>query len=173
MRGADEAEQWFTACYGEYADAIFRFCLAKTSNRDVALDLSQESFTKLWDHVRGGSRDIGNPRAFLFTIARNTVTDYWRKKKTDALDPMLEAGAEPAAPDATPLEAEYREALALIDTLDEPYREAVYLRHVEELPPRDIADILGEEVNTVSIRITRGMKQLRERLGRGPSAQEP
>ena len=121
-------------------------------------------FTKLWDHVRDGQQEVGNARALIFTIARNSITDYYRKKKTDSLEPLLEIGIEPESDDNPSHNAEYAEALAAIKHLDEPYQEAVYLRYVEELPPRDIARITGEKVNTVSIRITRGMKQLREQL---------
>ena len=164
----EKLNAWFTACYDEYADPLFRFCLLKTSSRDVALDLSQEVFVKLWDQVRdGGAYDpkkIGNVRALLFTIARNQVIDYYRKKKTDSLEPMLDAGFEPEAHDNPSETAAYQEAVRAINNLDEPYREAVYLRYVEELPPRDIAAVTGEKVNTVSIRITRGMKQLRDNL---------
>ena len=155
---------WFLECYETYADGVFRFCLMKTSDRDVALDLSQEAFTKLWDHVRSG-KDVKYPKALLFTITRNLVIDYYRKKKEVSLDERIEAGIEPAARDATTeTEASYEEALAAIRSLEEPYQEAVYLRYVEELNRRDIAAVTGEKPNVVSIRFTRGMKMLREKM---------
>lgn len=158
-----KAEQQFQGWYEEFSDPLFRFCFSKTSNRETALDLTQETFARLWDEVVKG-KDIAHPRALLYTIARNLITDHYRKKKSDSLDTLLEAGAEFGLPARAEVDVAYSEALHAINELDEVYREAVYLRYVEELPPREIADITGESVNVISVRITRGMQQLREHL---------
>lgn len=162
MQGS--ADEWFEECYAEHADSIFRFAYAKVSDREVALDLAQESFMRLWDQVRDGAA-MEHPRAFLFTVVRNLVIDHYRKKKTASLDAMVEDGREFAGNAASPeTDAAYHEALGAILALEEPYRDVVYLRYVEEIPPREVAEVLGESVNAVSIRITRGMKKLRETL---------
>lgn len=156
-------EQRFEGWYRDYADGIFRFCLAKTSNREVALDLSQEAFTRLWDQLALG-KDIAHPRAFLYTVSRNLIIDHYRKRKEESLEVLQDAGRKFGAPENSELGSAYQEALAHIERLEEPYREAVYLRYVAELPPRDIAEVTGESVNVISVRITRGMKQLRSIL---------
>ena len=163
-QGNNAVNDWFNECYDCYADSIFRFCLVKVSNREIALDITQETFTRLWDMIRN-DKEIQHPRALLFTIARNAITDFYRKKKEDSLENVLAAGVEPAASATAEEEADYTIALEAIQNLEEPYREAVYLRYVEELPPREIARATGEPVNVISIRITRGMKQLRAALG--------
>jgi RNA polymerase sigma-70 factor (ECF subfamily) len=157
-------DDWFNECYECYEDSIFRFCLVKTSSREVALDLVQETFTRLWDMIRD-NKEIEHPRALLYTIARNAITDYYRKKKTDSLESLVDAGHEPSVPARAETDAEYEHVLSAIQKLEEPYKEVVYLRYVEELPPRDIATALQEPVNVISIRITRGMKKLRAALG--------
>ena len=157
-------DDWFNECYECYADSIFRFCLVKTSSREVALDLAQETFTRLWDMIRD-NKEIEHPRALLYTIARNAITDYYRKKKSDSLESLVDTGHEPSVPARAETDAEYEHVLSAIQKLEEPYKEVVYLRYVEELPPRDIAIALGEPVNVISIRITRGMKKLRAALG--------
>lgn len=154
---------WFDTCHEEYGDAIFRFCLAKTSRREVALDMTQEVFMRLWDEARGG-KHIAHPRALAYTIARNLIIDFYRKKKTDSLDTLIEGGLEFGESASAETKSAYQEALEAINSLPEQYREAVYLRYVEELPPREIANIIGESVNVISVRITRGMRALRSRL---------
>lgn len=62
------------------------------------------------------------------------------------------------------IEAEAEYLIRKIGELDEPYQHAVYLRCVEELKPREIAEILGESANVVSVRISRGLGQLRSLL---------
>jgi DNA-directed RNA polymerase specialized sigma24 family protein len=62
------------------------------------------------------------------------------------------------------MSASAAEIVRLAGQLEEPYREAVLLRHVEALMPREIAAITGESENVISVRITRGMQKLRELL---------
>ena len=70
-----ELEQKFNELYENNADSVFRLCLFKTSNREVALDLSQDIFTKTWGYLAVGN-EVENLRAFLFTVARNRIKDY-------------------------------------------------------------------------------------------------
>jgi RNA polymerase sigma-70 factor (ECF subfamily) len=116
-------------------------------------------------------KKINNHRTFIFTIARNIIIDWYRKKKSVSLDAILEGvGAADKSSFAavaredveTEAEAEYM--IRQISTLEEPYQHAVYLRCVEELKPREIAEILGESANVISVRISRGLSQLRSRL---------
>ena len=62
------------------------------------------------------------------------------------------------------IEAEAEYLIRKISELDEPYQNAVYLRCVEELKPREIAEILNESANVISVRISRGLEQLRSML---------
>ncbi|MEQ1891697.1 MAG: sigma-70 family RNA polymerase sigma factor [Planctomycetota bacterium] len=57
--------------------------------------------------------------------------------------------------------------LDALASLDEPYRTAVGLRYLEDLPPRTIAKKLGLPVNTVRTHVRRGLAELRQRLERG------
>ena len=158
-------EREFAGYFDEYADAIFRFCLSKTSSSEEAKDLTQEVFMKTWRHVSIGGT-LSHPRAFLYTVARNLVIDYYRKEKTTSLDQMTDEGFDPvdARSEKTFDELDFARAIEHIDALDELYREPLYLRLAEGLGPREIAELLGESENVISVRIHRGIKQLRDRL---------
>ncbi len=162
----------FNEIYRAESDAVFRFCLLRTSDREIALDFTQDTFMKFWNVLADTERQpVKNHRTFLFTIARNQVIDWYRKKKSLSLEAMME-GADGEQNDAfapalegsveTSVEAEHLKRK--IQGLAEPYRHAVYLRCVEELKPREIAEILGESVNVISVRISRGLRQLRVQL---------
>ena len=165
-------ERLFGEIYNREADAIFRFCLLRTSDRETALDFTQDTFMRFWNSLVL-EKDIKNYRTFLFTIARNIVIDFYRKKKSFSLEKMLEnAEAQGRGPSSlqliasenveTTVEAEY--LVRKIRELPEPYSNAVYLRCVEELKPREISEILGESANVISVRISRGLEQLRTLL---------
>lgn len=162
-------EKVFGEVYRRESDAIFRFCLLRTSDREMALDFTQDTFMRFWNSLTL-EKDIKNYRTFLFTIARNIVIDFYRKKKSFSLEKMMEASEgrgvsfQLTAPEnvETMVEAEF--LVRKIRELPEPYSNAVYLRCVEELKPREISEILGESANVISVRISRGLEQLRNLL---------
>lgn len=162
-------EKLFGEIYSRESDAIFRFCLLRTSDREVALDFTQDTFMRFWNSLVL-EKDIKNHRTFLFTIARNVVIDWYRKKKAYSLETLVENAAEGrgsfqlVAPDNVELEVEAGFLIEKIRELPEPYSNAVYLRCVEELKPREISEILGESANVISVRISRGLEQLRQLL---------
>ena len=166
MRGMSVQEK-FTKIHEKEADAIFRFSLLRTSDRDVAMDLTQDAFMKLWDKL-STKQVVENPRAFLFAVTRNAIIDWYRKKKTVSLEKINEdtEGEKEFAiiESVAEQDSEVLAILKILNSLDENYREVVYMRYVEELKPREIADILGENTNVISVRINRGLKELRKRF---------
>jgi RNA polymerase sigma factor (sigma-70 family) len=167
--GTKTANTRFAEIYSKEADAVFRFCLLRTSDRETALDFTQDTFMRFWGAL-SADKKINNHRTFLFTIARNIIIDWYRKKKSLSLDAILEEpGADKSsftavAREDVEIEAEAEYLIRKIAMLDETYQHAVYLRCVEELKPRDIAEILGESANVISVRISRGLSQLRKLL---------
>lgn len=167
MSANDDKEKRFTAVYKAEADTIFRFCYFRTSDRNEALDITQETFMRLWDAFASG-QPITNERAFMFTVARHLIIDHYRKKKTLSLEQLTEGDdSESRLPKdrSETVNAEARYLISKIEELGEPYRQAVYLRLVEELSPAEIAAQTGEAANTISVRINRGLKKFRKLIG--------
>ena len=153
----------FLAAYDTHADGLFRFVSFKLSDREMALDLVQETFTRLWDTMRSGTV-VENEKAFLFTIARRLVIDRYRARRASSLDALQEEyGFDPIDEIESPPErlAEQKEAVALIRKLPETYQEVLLLRYVEGLEPRDIARVVGDSANAVTVRLHRGLEKLR------------
>jgi len=157
----------FLKAYEEFSDAIFRYCYAQTSNRDVATDLAQETFTRAWQYLADG-KDIEQMRPFLYRIATNAVIDYRRKKKESSLDAMLEEGYDYA--DSTDLATEREtmfeseQALAILSELDDKYKDALIMRYVDDMSVKDIAHAIGETENNTSVRIHRGLDKLKKSI---------
>ena len=87
----ENRQQTFLEAYESYNNAIFRYCYYQTSNREIALDLTQDTFLKAWEYLGKGIA-VENMRAFLYRVAGNAVIDYRRKKKSGSLDAMTENG---------------------------------------------------------------------------------
>lgn len=159
-------EEQFLTAYDDHADAIFRFCYAQCGDRDLAYDLTQEAFVRTWQYLASGRR-IAQPKPFLYKTARNAFIDHMRKPSAASLETMRETGFDQAddraaSPD---ISAEAGRAAQLIARLEPGYREAVALRYLDDLSPRDIACALDISETNASVRIHRGMQQLRELMG--------
>lgn len=161
----ESLKRTFLETFDAYNDAIFRFCIVKTSDRVLAEDLTQEVFMRYWQALRKG-QSMPNTRSFLYTIARNLVIDWYRKQKSDSLDTKLDAGMQVEDRQTLSPETEtaYREALDHIGELADGDAEVLVMRFVDGLEPREIASVMGESANTISVRITRAMKRLQQRL---------
>ena len=166
----------FKTIYDKESDAIFRFCLIRVSDREQALDITQETFLRFWQNLVA-SKKIRNNRAFIFTIAHHLIIDWYRKKKSIPFKDMSNPDSEeneketPYDPpddtteESTMITAEGRYFMGKINELTPSNRDSVYLRFVEDLSPTEIAEILGISTNAVSVRINRGLLELKEKAG--------
>lgn len=164
----ESPSQEFARTYDAFVDPLFRFCAWRVSDRETAVDLVQETFMRYWDMIVSGKKVEGK-KALLFTIARRLVIDHYRKKKTLSLDDALEDTESKDLPDPSSFDlfetgAEGRRALEAIQKLKPSSRQAVYLRFVEDLSPREIAQVLDISSNAASVRIDRGLKELKDLL---------
>lgn len=158
-------EEQFLRAYDEYADAIFRHCFFRVRNdRERAKDITQETFTKVWEYMRAGNR-VDNIRAFLYRVATNIIIDSARRKKMYSLDELQEEGFDPAAPHDPELlhrRIDSTHIIPFLDRLNPLSKEAVVMRFIDDLSPKEIAHITGETENVISVRVHRGVKQLRK-----------
>lgn len=157
-----------------HADALYRTALRVTRNPADADDLVQDTYLKAF-RSSGQFERGSNLRAWLFTILMNT----WRNRRRDAVrDPVAAATeivehAEPpeagaGSPEARLLRETLAPALqAALDNLPDAFREAVWLRDVEEFTYAEIAAMLEIPIGTVMSRISRGRRQLYEALTAG------
>ncbi|MBL4644729.1 MAG: RNA polymerase sigma factor [Candidatus Pacebacteria bacterium] len=171
-----QVEKEFTQAYEEYADSLFRHCYFRVSSRERALEITQEAFMKTWDTANRGT-EIQNYRAFLFRVLNNLIIDEYRKKKSSSLDALLEkegvneghfdelqTGGLEEEIGKIELNFQSGQLEQALKKLPETYRTVVVMRYINELRPSEIADILNESENTVSVRINRGLKKLREHM---------
>jgi RNA polymerase sigma-70 factor, ECF subfamily len=161
-----------------YQHRLLRYLLFLTGNREMAEDLFQEVWMRV---LTRGAQFNGKARfeTWLFTIARNLVIDYRRKRTMSSLDELFETGNDDDKPMSfevpdnapTPFERfssiEDREhiaaALLQLDTL---YREVLVLRFHEELTLEEIAKVTRAPLSTVKSRLYRGLASIKPKLER-------
>lgn len=152
----------FLRGYEEHADALFRYCLYKTSDREHAMDLVQETFMKTWHYMEQGGKVV-NLKAFLYKALNNLIIDGYRKRKTVSLDALEDGGFDPVDERSVSEEdvIDGKRAIELLQRLPTEYRDAVFMRYVGGLDLSEIAEITGETENAISVRIHRGIKKLK------------
>jgi len=158
-----------------YLEPLFATALRLTRNRSDAEDLVQDTFVKVL-RFSGQFTPGTNLKAWLYTILHNT----WRNRRRGAgrdtveIDSQRVDEAAAVGSDAgdTPERILLRATLdadlqAALDALPEAFREAVWLRDVEEFSYAEIAEMLGIPIGTVMSRISRGRRLLFEKLSVG------
>ena len=116
-------------------------------------------------------KKVKNIRAFLYRTAHNLVIDYVRKYKNQnivSVEDMQEAGMDIEGKEDTTTFTNNilneKQVHALLRKIKEPYRTAIIMRYIDDLSPKEIASTLGISTNVTSVRINRGMQQLRSLL---------
>ena len=162
-------EQFFSQLYDEYLGRIYRFIYFKVSSEAVAQDLTSEVFTRLWKQI-SLDKEVKNPSAFLFTLARNIVIDYYRendkeKSRTDieTIANVLEDKKQNIHNDAQ-IKEEFHAVTCAMDKMKDEYKQAVFLYYIEQEPIIEVAKAMGRSQGAVRVLISRGMKQLRQIL---------
>jgi len=162
---AKEIERAFLTAYDENADALFRHCLARVRDRELAKDMVQETFTRTWVYLASGKK-VEYMRAFLYRTLHNAIVDTMRKKRSVSLDAMSEEEGFEVVDESHDIPPEVREeigeAVQLVSSLDDTYCAVVTMRYIDEMTPSEIANILQVSENVVSVRIHRGIKQLQK-----------
>jgi len=163
-------EAAFLDLHDRFADTLFRHAYFRVSDRDIARDITQESFLRMWEYLAAGN-EVDNPKAFLFRIAGNLVIDHYRRKKSSSLEDLQEGGFDPEGDDAGTITdaAEGKRLLANLSHLPEKDRDVLLMRYAEDLSVTEIASISGESPNAISVRIHRATKKLKELFDHGPT----
>jgi RNA polymerase sigma-70 factor (ECF subfamily) len=165
-------EERFLKAFEEYNDALFRHAYLRLSNREKAIDVVHDTFTKVWSYIRDGY-EIETFRPFLYKVLNNLIIDEYRKRKEESLDAMLEREGvdEGSFADLTESTAEVlaatidgKKAFELLEELPDQYREVIILRFVDQLGPSEISTLIEESENVISVRIHRGLKLLRQKI---------
>ncbi|MBI4091025.1 MAG: RNA polymerase sigma factor [Candidatus Komeilibacteria bacterium] len=158
-------ENQFLKAYEENADALFRFFYFRVYDREKAKDCLQETYLRTWSYLAQG-KQVKNLKAFLYQVARNLIIDESRKKKAESLDSLREKGFEPSSDEHGSLIAgiDARLVVAVFEELDDKHREVVTLRYVEGFSSKEIAKMIDESENVVSVRIHRAIQHVRRIL---------
>lgn len=136
---------------------LFLYVRKRISNKEDAEDLTQEVFYKL---AKSENDTISNIKSWVYTIAKNTITDYYRKKKiyTEEIEDKLDSEEYS---DENVVEELSCCIDAYIDQLPEDYKQVMWMSEMEEVSQKDIASKLDMNYVTVRSKVQRGRKKIK------------
>ncbi len=157
-----------------HLDAAYSLARYLARDATAAEDIAQDAMLRAF---RGFDSLRGEPKPWLLAIVRNAYFDWRRRSRGwetivspsgEATDAAIENAADPDDETAETGLIRQGDVAALrgaIETIPEPFREALVLRDLEELSYREVADITGAPMGTVMSRLARARRMLGERLG--------
>lgn len=150
----------------KYKDSLYSYIFYSVKDEGAAGDIFQDTMLKALTEIKK-YKEKGKFKAWLFTIARNKITDYFRKaSKTVSLDDD-ENGERADSADNTESKAlsniSLEEISSFIDKLPQAQKEVILLR--QYLSFKEIADALSCPLGTVLARMSRAVKKLQEFMG--------
>lgn len=159
-----DSEEDFTEAYQSYQPRIYRFLFWRTHDEQLSEDLTSSVFVKAW-RGRGGF-DGGSVQAWLYRIARNVLTDHWRRKQAVSLEHAEELADEHSRTVAERLdiEQEIGTLRSALSRLPHETQELVRLRFIEGLSARETGQRLGMSEGSVRVAQYRALQRIRKLL---------
>lgn len=143
-----------------HADGIYRFALKHLRDEEVAKDVVQESFARLWSKVE--EVDGGKAKSYLFTTAHHVMVDEVRKGQRSTRMEEFHLDMNQTSQHQPDLKQVLDAALA---TLPAVQRSVVLLRDLEGYSYEEIAELTQLNLAQVKVYIYRGRTALKEYIG--------
>lgn len=140
-------------------DKIYRYCYLRVRNRDIAEDLTQETFLRYLEHPK--YYNIDKTLHLLYTIAGNLCTDEFRKRQFSEIPEDVTSDED--------IEETVLTSFSLqkaLDELSKEDREIILLRYINEVPVNVISKLYGISRFAVNRRIKNTLKALHNKLGK-------
>jgi RNA polymerase sigma-70 factor (ECF subfamily) len=154
----------FVSLYNRYKDSVFSFCWKMLSDRDLALDVMQETFVRVYEN-RDRLLSTASFKSWLFTIARNQCLNQISRGRRHVSYEGLTVPPTSADTGDTPFtQLEKNERVLLVNEyllrLSPAYREVIVLREYQNLTYEEIAAVTRSTVSAVKSRLFKARRKL-------------
>ena len=162
--------QGFTKLYTHYQELYGRHLFHLVGDLEVARDLYQEAFVRLWKEL-AAKQPIPNFEAWLHVVTKNLAIDYLRRSKHLTFRPLPESDSDDpeeyvlfgriSTPGHEVFVIEMDCLIQALAKMSQQYKVCLLLQEVWGLSQREIAKTLGISESAVSANVSRGMRQIR------------
>lgn len=148
-----------------YYKEIFSFVKKKVSSKQIAEDITQETFTRVIQSSNANA--IKNERAFLYRVAKNVIIDQIRKKKNInevCFNEEEFVQDENKTEEKIILDNQTQQLMSKIDNLAKKRKQAFILHVLKGYSKKEVADLMDLSLSAVEKHITRATIQLKDEL---------
>lgn len=152
----------FDPLYRKYVNQVFGFVYRRTMNRQLAEDLVSVTFMKALEKIHTYSAKKGPFVAWLYRIARNTLTDHYRKKR-DAMniEDVWDLSSDEIVSNDVADRMNFDKIKEALKGLDPLKRDIILMRVWDGLSYREIGEIIGKSEDNCKVIYSRTIKDLR------------
>lgn len=167
----------FGALYDHYIAQIYRFIYLRVSGREEAEDLTHEVFLSAWRNIPSYKHKGFPFSSWLYQIARNKVIDHFRTRKTtfpieEVIERDLDIPALLNTEEDLDIVLDLEKIRLAMQSLTEEQQSIIIMRFVEDMAPKEIAEVLGKSEGSVRLMQHRAINNLkailRKTKERGP-----
>lgn len=159
----DNMEEYLTFLMNSYGNSVFRMCYAYLKDYQLAEDVAQETFIRVYQHY-GEFRNQSSIKTWIIQIAinlcKNQMRTHWWKNRFH----QMFMDVEEEATDSYDSILNGQLILEEISKLPVKYREVILLYYYQELTISEIAKILYMKESTIKARLVRAREKLKPRL---------
>lgn len=146
--------------YSDYRSKVFGYIRSRVNSVQDAEDIVADVFLKVYEKLESYDESKASLSTWIYTITRNTLTDYYRTRK--AFDEIQELSEDDASTEDDVCHAEMLEILAkALEALDERERDIVVFRYYFNKQLKDIAAQMGISYAYVRVLHNRALQNLR------------
>lgn len=161
QQGNSEA---FASLYDKYVKKIYNFVYYKTFHKETAEDITSTVFFKALRSINQFRPDYSFS-SWLYTIARNAVTDHFRtNKQLSNIDDIWDLGVEIDFQKEFDVSEQLKNVKEYLHTLPQIQREIIIMRVWQGLSYREISEILGKTEQNCKVIFSRSIKVLRQKI---------
>lgn len=152
----------FAELYDLYSDRIFRFIFHKTMHRDLAEDLMSDTFLRALEKIGQFNAEKGQFSTWIYTIARNIITDHWRSyREHKDIEDVWDLASLDDVVDSAHKQLISEKLHMALKQLSPESREILMMRFWQDLSFAQIAELMGKSEGAVKMAAGRALQKLR------------
>ncbi len=161
----EQAKTKFGQIYDNHVNSIYRFVFLKVSSKEIAEDLTAETFTRVWRTFKKNKppKDV---KSFCYKTARNLVIDHYRKKglrQFVSIDSMELPSNENLHEQVT-INSDMEMVMKAIKKINNDYQDIIIWRYLDELSISEISKLLNKSQGTTRVKMHRALESLKNVL---------
>jgi RNA polymerase sigma-70 factor (ECF subfamily) len=155
----------FDRLYKYYFDRIYRFVAYRVLDKQIAEDITSQTFFKALKSIKGFSAGKGNFSSWIYRIARNNIIDYYRGNKSNLdISEMWNLRSSDNLENEVETQEKIGQALDALKKLTKEHQEILIMRIWDNLPYKEIALITGKSEANCKVIFSRSIQKLKKEV---------